>query len=233
LASEPIVLRVATFNARHGARPHHLTSNRALVETCRALDADVLALQELDRYVIRSWFRNQPELLARFLWRRAATAPAKWTPIGGQQCNALLTRGDLHDVEVVALPRRPGDERRVALLARVQLPGVELSVACTHLQHRVPDAAVEQLHAVLELLSARPGPHLLAGDLNLDPAHVEPLLAQFGFAAGDGGPTSPAANPRRRIDWLACDAGLRVSATRVHAPLVSDHCPVVADLVVD
>jgi endonuclease/exonuclease/phosphatase family metal-dependent hydrolase len=85
---------------------------------------------------------------------------------------------------------------------------------------------------VLELLGQRPGPRLIAGDFNLDPGDVDPILAAHGFAAAPSTPTSTAAHPTRRIDYIACDAGFRVVATRVHAPLVSDHRPLVVDLAV-
>jgi endonuclease/exonuclease/phosphatase family metal-dependent hydrolase len=224
-------LRVATCNPRHGAGRFGLVSHRGLVDTCRTLDADILALQELDRYVVRSWFRNQPALVARALAMRHVAARAKRTPLGGSQCNVLCARGAIDQVEVVELPRRAEAERRVAILARVRLAGATVSVACTHLQHR-GGAAREQLAAVLETLVARPSPRIVAGDFNLAAEDVEPILAARGFAPAPSGPTFPAGSPRRRIDWIAVDAALHVLGTRVHDPIVGDHCPLVADLAV-
>jgi endonuclease/exonuclease/phosphatase family metal-dependent hydrolase len=232
LACESLVVRVATFNALHGARRGLLVSNRLLVASCRTLDADVLALQEGDRHSVRSWFRDQPALVARSLGMRVATAPVKRTPVGGWQCNALATRGNLTDVETVELPLRGGNERRVVLLARVLLPGTALTVACTHLQNGDKPAALMQLDAALDALEARPGPHVLAGDLNLGPDDVEPVLRARQFAAAPSPPTSPAQNPRRRIDWIACDGDLTAGTTRVHELFVSDHRAVVTDVVV-
>jgi endonuclease/exonuclease/phosphatase family metal-dependent hydrolase len=226
---DDVVLRVATFNARHGARRNERVSHRGLVDACRSLDADVLALQEVDRRVFRSYFRDQAALIARRLAMRHVTAPAKRAPGGGWQCNAVCARGVISDVEVVELPRTAGDERRVALVARVTLAGGAITVACTHLQHRRGNAP-EQLACVLETLMSRPTPRVLAGDLNLDPAQVEPLLTEHGFVAAPSGPTAPARAPRRRIDWIAVDAGLHVVGSRLHLPLVSDHLPVSADL---
>lgn len=224
------VVRVATFNARHGAGRFLLADHPGLVATCRALDADVLALQELDRRAARSWFRDQPALVASALGLRHATGRAARTPVGGHQCNALAVRGNLADVEVVPLPRAAGAELRVVVLARVLLPGRVLSVACTHLESRSKAAAREQLDAACEALRARPAPRVLAGDLNLTAAAVEPILARYGLHAAPSGPTFPAAQPARRIDWIAVD-GAGVHDTRVHRPVVSDHCPLVADLV--
>ncbi|HEX5095440.1 MAG TPA: hypothetical protein VFX21_05475, partial [Acidimicrobiia bacterium] len=61
---------------------------------------------------------------------------------------------------------------------------------------------------------------------------VEPILAAHGFTAAPSTPTSTAAHPIRRIDYIACDEAFGIGATRVHVPLVSDHRPIVADLIV-
>jgi endonuclease/exonuclease/phosphatase family metal-dependent hydrolase len=226
-----VVLRVATCNPRHGAGRFGLVSHRGLIDTCRSLDADILALQELDRFVVRSWFADQPTLVARTLAMRHVAAVTKRTPVGGSQCNALCARGELNNVEIVELPHREGAERRVAIFARVTLAGAAVSVACTHLQHR-GGGAREQLAAVLETLLDRPSPRIVAGDFNIGPGDVEPLLAARGFTAAPSGPTFPAGAPRNRIDWIAVDAGLRVVGARLHNPVVGDHRPLVADLAV-
>jgi len=226
--SDTLVVRVATFNAQHGARRGRLPSTRGLVETCRGLDADVLGLQEVDRHVPRTWFADQPARVARVLGHRHRSAAAKRTWIGGRQCNALCARGWIGDVEVVALPVLPQDERRVLLLARVVLPGGALTVGVTHLA--TGGRARAQLPVVLERLEARPPPHLLLGDLNLTEGDVEPALAAHGLRAAPSGPTFPALSPHRRIDWIAVGGGLSVGPARVHRPLVGDHCPIVADI---
>ncbi|GIU90437.1 MAG: endonuclease/exonuclease/phosphatase [Acidimicrobiia bacterium] len=226
--SDTLVVRVATFNAQHGARPGRLPSTHGLVETCRGLDADVLGLQEVDRHVPRTWFADQPAAVARVLGYQHRSAPAKRTPIGGRQCNALCARGSIADVEVVELPGRPQDERRVLLLARVVLPAGAVTVGVTHLA--TAGRARVQLPVVLERLDARPPPHLLLGDLNLTEGDVEPVLAAHGLQAAPSGPTFPASSPRRRIDWIAVGGGLSVGPARVHRTLVGDHCPLVADV---
>jgi len=232
LASDPpAVVRAATFNARHGAvgRAGITFRHGGLLATCRSLDADVLALQELDRGSARSLFRDQPTVIARHLGMDVATAPARRTPVGGWQCNAICARGVVGDVAVVELPRRAGHERRVALLATVRTPGLTVSVACTHLQHR-GGAAPEQLAFLLHALDERPAPRLLAGDLNLEPPAVEPLLGAHGYTAAPSGPTSPARAPRRRIDWIAATSDLELAHVMVPEPVVSDHRPVVAEM---
>ena len=89
-----------------------------------------------------------------------------------------------------------------------------LAVASTHLATRT-DTAAAQLAAAWAALAALPGPHVLAGDLNL---HAE-LLAPLGIARTLGqGATYPSGAPVRRIDHVLTDPwptgadGLPVSA---------------------
>jgi endonuclease/exonuclease/phosphatase family metal-dependent hydrolase len=223
------VTRVATFNVRHGARPCGMVSTRALVRSCLDLDADVLALQELDERVVRSAFRDQAAVVGRALDLRRAVVRTKRTPVGGWQCNALLTRHSLVDVERVPLPSAAARESRVALLSDVVGPAGRAGVAVVHLDTRRA-AAREQLETVLAALANRPGPRILAGDCNLEAGDLVPRLAAAGLRPAGSAATYPAASPRRQIDWIATDAGFTV--LRVSAPPapVSDHRPLVADL---
>lgn len=123
-----------------------------------------------------------------------------------------------------------------------------LAVASTHLATRTGTAAA-QLAAAWAALAALPGPHALAGDLNL---HAE-LLAPLGVARGLGeGATYPSGAPARRIDHVLTDPwptgadGLPVSAQEavsrtggtllravgsgVRSLVVSDHAATWVDL---
>ena len=123
-----------------------------------------------------------------------------------------------------------------------------LAVASTHLATRTGTAAA-QLAAAWAALAALPGPHVLAGDLNL---HAE-LLAPLGIARGLGeGATYPSGAPARRIDHVLTDPwptgadGMPVSAQEavgrtggtllravgsgVRSLVVSDHAATWVDL---
>lgn len=153
--------------------------------------------------------------------------------------NALLTRLPVRAWRVARLGRGPAvltrrgggralDPRSYALststmrnMIAAQIDPVDgaggpggLAVASTHLATRTGTAAA-QLAAAWAALAALPGPHVLAGDLNL---HAE-LLAPLGIARGLGeGATYPSGAPARRIDHVLTDPwptgadGLPVSA---------------------
>ena len=187
--------------------------------------------------------------------------------------NALLTRLPVRAWRVARLGRGPAvltrrgggralDPRSYALststmrnMIAAQIDPVDgaggpggLAVASTHLATRTGTAAA-QLAAAWAALAALPGPHVLAGDLNL---HAE-LLAPLGIARGLGeGATYPSGAPARRIDHVLTDPwptgadGLPVSAQEavgrtggtllravgsgVRSLVVSDHAATWVDL---
>lgn len=230
------LLRVATFNIRHAATPDGAVSLHALAATCGSLNADILGLQEVDRRRRRSRLRDSAGYVARRLRARHVFGVALRRGLVGGYGNALLARGVLDDVEVFPLPGTGEQQRRVAVLARVSVREVEVSVAVVHLQHRpprfrhLPPEAPAQLEAVLAALRSRPAPRLLLGDLNLQEETVLPLLAAAGFEAAETGPTFPVDAPRVRVDWIAVD-GLAIEQAYVApAAEVSDHRAVVAEV---
>ena len=187
--------------------------------------------------------------------------------------NALLTRLPVRAWRVARLGRGPAvltrrsggralDPRSYALststmrnMIAAQIDPVDgaggpggLAVASTHLATRTGTAAA-QLAAAWAALAALPGPHVLAGDLNL---HAE-LLAPLGIARDLGeGATYPSGAPARRIDHILTDPwptgadGLPVSAQEavgrtggtllravgsgVRSLVVSDHAATWVDL---
>ena len=231
-------MRIVTFNVKHGTVGDGRIDNRLLAGTCAGLEADILALQEVDRRATRSGFADQVRLVARATGMSAAFGEAARRGPLRRYGNVLLARGALSDVETVALPQPEGGEFRVAVLARLALdPGVRgapedgdttLSVAATHLSFRRGEGAA-QLSAVIEALGRRPLPRVLLGDLNLPPEEVEPALAGAGYQIASTGPTFPAWAPRSRIDYVAVE-GLQVVSAEVLETAVSDHRAVVAEV---
>jgi endonuclease/exonuclease/phosphatase family metal-dependent hydrolase len=218
-------MRVATFNICHGSdgRATPVDLDR-LVAGCRVLDADLLALQEVDRGVDRSDRVDQAAVIAERLGYRCAYGPALRVG-GGTMGNALLVRGSVADVELVPLGghlRLGRRDRRVVLLATARVGDVVLSVAVTHLSIGVLDN-VPQERRVLDAIAERPGPRLLLGDLNRRTAWVRGPAARRGLVlVDDDVPTAPRRRPRYRIDHVAT-AGLVTSVPTVVDAGISDH----------
>jgi endonuclease/exonuclease/phosphatase family metal-dependent hydrolase len=223
-------VRVATWNVRHGRPRHGFASNRRLAEAVADLDVDVLAVQEIERRVIRSWFADQPGLVARALdAENYHFAPARRSVLlTGEDGIALCVRGELDFRRVLELPRDSGTQRRVAIVAGVTVGDDRATVAASHL-HNDASVAKRQLDALLEAINDEPRPRLLLGDLNLRPDDIAGAVAAAGFAAVDADATQPAWAPVQRIDHIAVD-GLVAERSFVPAVAVSDHRPVVVEV---
>jgi endonuclease/exonuclease/phosphatase family metal-dependent hydrolase len=195
-----LILTFTTFNVQRGRRPDRVIDVPLLAAACAAIEWDVLALQELTA--------DQTPAIAEATGQELVFGPA----IPGYG-NALLSRSPITDVDVVDLPYSQEREPRAAILARTS--GV--TVAATHLGLR-GDARL-QLPVLLAALLARPAPHVLLGDLNVEDPDAAPLELVR------SSPTFPAHRPRRTIDHVAV-RGLDVRSARVLGQqLVGDHRP--------
>jgi endonuclease/exonuclease/phosphatase family metal-dependent hydrolase len=208
-------VRLITFNIQHARRPDGVVDAELLATTCAAFDADVLALQEVDNGTRRSGGLDQSRVVADACGMHVVFGPA--IPRYG---NALLARVPMSDVEIVELPFTAEREPRSAIVAHVG----GISVAATHLGLR--GDAHQQLPVVVAALTARPGPHVLLGDLNLFPDDVDvaPLVRV------DSDPTFPVDAPDRTIDHVALGG---LTATRVAVlppPPLSDHRPLLVEV---
>ena len=119
------------------------------------------------------------------------------------------------------------EERRAAVLARVETPEGPLLVASAHLSF-VPGWAQLQLYALRRALGTEPGPAVIMGDLNMTPS---PARRVSGFRSLVAEPTFPVDEPRRQIDHVLA-RGVVGDVVGVRTPRlpVSDHRALVVEL---
>ena len=195
---------------------------RGVAEALRALDADLVVLQEAPRLLL---WRRARRLLAHRAGLRLLTR--------GRACGNLLLAGPwvrALGTSVVPLPHVRGLHRRAAATASVRVGGREVVLAGTHLDLD-PAARLASARAVRAALP--PGPLVLCADVNeQDDGPAWAALAHGLVDAGAGlGPTFPARAPRRRIDAVLVDPGLPVLAARVvPTGAASDHLALCVDL---
>jgi endonuclease/exonuclease/phosphatase family metal-dependent hydrolase len=167
-------LRIATFNLLHGQPlgpggvPLPVTGATdpaaVLAEAVAALDADVLALQEVDRYQPRSGLVDQAEVAAKALdaadWRFAAALHGRPAPVAGwipEPGHGLRVYGPDETGTGTGLPsygtalvtRLPVRQWRARRFAPAPF-GLPLRVAGRRGLTRVPDEPRAALAAVLE-----------------------------------------------------------------------------------
>lgn len=213
-------VRVVTWNVRSLR-----DSSSGVAAALRALAPDVVLVQEAPRLLL---WRTANRRLARRAGLRMVTGGR---PAAG---NLLLVsaRVEVRAAASVLLPRRPGLHRRGLVHARLGIEGVELQVLGTHLDlsaaARVDSARRVRAQAAVGM------PLVVGADVNEqagEPAW-ELLSAGLVDVGRDLGPTFPARDPRRRIDALLVDPALTVvHAQRLSTGAVSDHLPVVVDLI--
>ena len=222
------MVRAVTWNVQTGRpNPDGPSDIGQVVEHLRSLDADVHAIQELDRTHPRSGGTDQPTTLADGLGGQLAWAPTV-SHAGGGYGIALVVRGEILSTTVVALSGTR--EPRALLLADLDVGGRRWTVGCTHLSRNRRFARRQLLH-VFDAMHGRPSPRVLLGDLNLTAVEVLPWSTAEGYQLVDGPPTHSTRQARvtRRIDHVLL-AGTTARRASVHRFAMSDHCAVSADL---
>lgn len=220
------VVRVATYNTRDFLDDHRLAAR-----IVRAVDPDVLCLQEVPRRLFGGW------RTARF----ARACGLRWS--GRHRGSGGTTVFTSERVRVLAaghtrLPVRWPDRTRGYAVVRVGVEGGgELTAVSVHLSLR-PGERVAHTERILAAL-AGDGPLVLAGDLNEDDTGAAWRLIDVPDRlrlVSPAAPTFPARRPRRRLDVVFASPGLRVLPHReVAVPegawaRASDHRPAWVDL---
>lgn len=229
-------LRVATYNIHGGVGTDRKRDYRRIGQHLADLGVDVALLQEVDARHHFASSREDPFSLCVLPEQSLVPAPAITTD-SGWYGNALLSRFPVLESQSVDVSQ-VGVEPRNIQLATVDLGGGLLRLVNTHkgLSIRERRSQFAQLHQQLEALKASGESIVLGGDFNewhffsrafnAINTVLRPLLPAATF---------PSRLPIFRLDrlWIGDDIQLgqcqviKTALTRLH----SDHCPVVADIV--
>ena len=239
-------LRIVTWNIERGVRFNKI------VAALKALEPDVVLLQEVDRGCKRSGKVDVARELGHALgmnwvtggeFQEIGEANGSAPAVTGQ---AILSRSPISDAAVIVFrkqssmrwrfnpfqPRRGG---RVALRART----AGLVVYSLHLESGGTDKQrSSQLKDVLADQARQPAANVvIAGDFNNAVGFQGPMFAEFrpaGFVDALGtGPRQTSVNLRHPIDWLFAKGATRATGRVEHVRDASDHYPLIATIAWD
>jgi endonuclease/exonuclease/phosphatase family metal-dependent hydrolase len=214
-----LTVRVMTWNIWWRFGPRWQDRQPGLVDTLRAVDSDVVALQE----VWGTADATQADEFAEQLGLRAAfAAPALPPPpvpaetkdqVGVRMGIGLLSRWPIRTVRQVEMPARHRTPAPVAMVVTVEHPAgaLHIVVACLEWEPAYNDDRIAQAHALVELATDPaldgPLPVIVTGDLNAAPDSpvLRPLHDALvdAWTAGRGDPeavTIPSSHPSAPVE---------------------------------
>ena len=250
-------VKVVSFNIAAGAKNFKVDLNKT-AEAIKALDADILGLQEIDRMTKRSGNIDQLKILAdltgyNFVYGKTIDFD------GGEYGIGILTKHKIVKAEKVELPNEVNEEPRVALMAQIKIDGIEepINFINTHLgivlnakteEELARDSyiRVRQAKVINDYAAKLNGVKFLAGDMN-DPLNsdaITVLKSSWVSVIKEETPntlTYPANNPYKGIDFVFVNPETKWDAeylipsteearkeTGIDWRIISDHLPVIA-----
>ncbi|MDH3305381.1 MAG: endonuclease/exonuclease/phosphatase family protein [Gammaproteobacteria bacterium] len=198
----------------------------------KSVDPDVIGLIEVDTGSIRSRNVNQAEKLAAELGMNTSYE----TKYGSKSLNQLLPIVRMQGNAFMAAPRVHGEKFHYfdtgikRLIIELEMDDYAIFLVHLSLKYRHRHL---QLRHLYDLIQATEKPVLVAGDLNTFWGENEIYL--FMKAAGlrsanvDSRPTYPSRAPRKELDFVLYQDGIRVTAFDIPNVQLSDHLPLVCD----
>lgn len=219
-------LKILTYNVRNARGMDEVTDYDRVAGVIKRIDADCVAIQELDSATQRS---NGIVVLDELAKRTGMHASYNKSIDyqGGGYGIGILTKEKPIRKEATSLPG--SEEPRSILLVEL----ADYIICSTHWSLKQTDrmATVEVINKWLEGTTSKP--LFLAGDLNATPYtdEIQKLSNKWTILNDTSQPTIPVNNPSRCIDYILLMNNPHFSAdileTKVETePMASDHLPV-------
>ena len=246
-------LRIATYNIGKNEASDNVTDFTALNSAVKKINADIIAVPEVDNKTRRSQKIDQLKTIAdanrmHYVFGKALDFD------DGEYGLGLLSKHKILHSQVVKLPSGNA-EQRIALLAQVEVPGFDSApiIMVTHLDwQKDPTIRTEQARYLLDLsIGDAPSDFkdiassikILAGDFNstCEEQPIKEIGYFFNEVSKPGADTRswPAVNPAIDIDHIFTFKGQKWDLKNLEIPhnspefnwsAASDHLPVIVEM---
>lgn len=217
-------LRIMTYNIRHGrGLGQRVNLNRTLAELATA-KADIIGLQEVDRFSMRSGYKDQIKQLATALdmyWYFAPSLSSGWRQYG----NGLLSKYPIEVGETIRLPSR--FEQRTALQAVIKMKQQAINIINTHLGVSLYERKL-QMPALLRILQKATLPTIMMGDFNMETDHE--LMTELKGKLHKICTGQPTFYKGSELDHLFVSSQFQPLKAWTQPSTASDHYPLIAEL---
>ena len=230
-------IRVATYNIKHGRGMDGTIDLERTAETLKSMDADIIALQEVDDRARRSGDIDQASWLADRLGMHAAYGSFMDFQ-GGRYGLALLSRRPFLSHEAWRLA--DGNEPRVALAADIPTDsGDPITVISVHFDWVEDDGyRFEQARDTIRRIGTLQTPWIVLGDFNDVPGSRTMVafknIGRNAAKPAEDSATFPSDHPEIEIDHIIMGpegAWMPTTSLVIPESRTSDHRPVVSELI--
>lgn len=221
---QPVTLKILTYNVKNCVGLDDVADYNRIADVLRRINADVVAIQELDSATYRSKrVVVLNELAERTNMHASYSASIEYR--GGKYGIGILTKENPVSYRKVSLPGK--EEKRSLLLVELK----EYVIGCVHLSLTGEDrlASIDLINEASKIYAK---PVFLAGDLNTAPETVEMYKLEQNWTVLNNlrEMTFPANSPNRCIDYILVrkDENYQIDLldSKVEAESVaSDHRP--------
>jgi endonuclease/exonuclease/phosphatase family metal-dependent hydrolase len=228
------MLKLMTFNIHHGKGIDGKTDlNRILAEIVKS-EADIVALQEVDRFQLRSSFKDQISVLARGSGMYNSFSPS--VNLGfSQYGNAILSKWPIKSKTIINM--YGGLERRSIQIVDIEVKGHPnhngfdpiITIVNTHLGFLAWEYKW-QMPILCKVIAKLSNPTILLGDFNMEPSNptfkiIDPLWHKINLDF----PKATMQNGMQ-IDHVFANSGYLNARAWVQETIASDHHAVIASL---
>lgn len=225
-------IKVMSYNIHHGKNKLGMYTLDQMIDTIKENEIDIVGLQEVDRNVYRSKFKDQVKLMASELKMYYAFGP-NISVMGMEYGNAILSKYPIRSTENVHLPGFK--EKRGLLISKIDVKGSDVNFLVTHLG-LTKQERVNQLKVISRYIEHIGENSILVGDFNSDynSDEMNSIKAVMNDSSkeqeGQFKSTYEGLVIKSKIDYIFVSPNIKVLNYDVLDTNASDHFPVIADL---